>query len=207
MQWQTGVKHQCSITAELLKSGGAPIISWLLLLFTLIWKHSSMFIDWNIAIILPLWKGKGSKSDCTKYWIGLTDYTGTPESELVRYRRFFITDPSTKGLNVCKVYIHLLSFYYITLNTNTLYMPCHVLLCYFSHANVHLHCCCVSVFQEVIPIAQIKISFLSRSLSLKPRAVALQCQCWRFTARLVKKSPARLLTASEDRRLPTSHLL
>ena len=23
--------------------------------------------DWNLAIILPLWKGKGSKSDCTKY--------------------------------------------------------------------------------------------------------------------------------------------
>ena len=57
----------CGITAELLKSGGAPIISWLLPLFTLIWKYCVIPTDWNIAIILPLWKGKGPKSDCTKY--------------------------------------------------------------------------------------------------------------------------------------------
>ena len=58
----------CGITAELLKSGGAPIISCLLPLFTLIWKYSVIPTDWNYAIILlPLWKGKGSKSDCTKY--------------------------------------------------------------------------------------------------------------------------------------------
>ena len=57
----------CGITAELLKSGGAPIISWLLPIFTLIWKYCVIPIDWNIAIILPLWKGKGPKSDYTKY--------------------------------------------------------------------------------------------------------------------------------------------
>ena len=57
----------CGITAELLKSGGAPVISWLLPLFTLIWKHCVIPTEWNLAIILPLWKGKGSKSDCSKY--------------------------------------------------------------------------------------------------------------------------------------------
>ena len=57
----------CGTTAELLKSGGAPVISWLLPLFTLIWKYCVIPTDWNLAIILPLWKGKGSKSDCTKY--------------------------------------------------------------------------------------------------------------------------------------------
>ena len=57
----------CGITAELLQSGGAPVISWLLPLFTLIWKYCVIPTDWNLAIILPLWKGKGSKSDCTKY--------------------------------------------------------------------------------------------------------------------------------------------
>ena len=57
----------CGITAELLKSGGAPVISWLLPLFTLIWKYCVIPTDWNLAIILPLWKGKGSKSNCTKY--------------------------------------------------------------------------------------------------------------------------------------------
>ena len=50
----------CGITAELLKSGGAPVISWLLPLFTLIWKYCVIPTDWNLAIILPLWKGKGS---------------------------------------------------------------------------------------------------------------------------------------------------
>ena len=43
------------------------VISWLLPLFTLIWKYCVIPTDWNLAIILPLWKGKGSKSDCTKY--------------------------------------------------------------------------------------------------------------------------------------------
>ena len=57
----------CGIIAELLKSGGAPIISWLLPLFMLIWKHCVIPTDWNLAIILPLWKGKGPKSDCIKY--------------------------------------------------------------------------------------------------------------------------------------------
>ena len=57
----------CGITAELLKSGGAPIISWLLPLFTLILKYWVIPTDWNIAIILPLWKSKGPKSDCAKY--------------------------------------------------------------------------------------------------------------------------------------------
>ena len=45
----------CDITAELLP------------LFTLIWKYNVIPTDWNFAIILPLWKGKGSRSDCTKY--------------------------------------------------------------------------------------------------------------------------------------------
>ena len=57
----------CGITAELLKSGGVPVMSGLLPLFTLIWKYCVIPTDWNLAIILPLWKGKGSKSDCTKY--------------------------------------------------------------------------------------------------------------------------------------------
>ena len=50
----------CGITTELLKSGGGPVISWLLPLFTLIWKYCVIPTDWNLAIILPLWKGKGS---------------------------------------------------------------------------------------------------------------------------------------------------
>ena len=57
----------CGITTELLKSDGASVISWLLPLFALIWKYCAIPTDWNLAIILPLWKGTSSKSDCTKY--------------------------------------------------------------------------------------------------------------------------------------------
>ena len=57
----------CGIKAELLKYGGNAIVTWLLTLFTLVWERCSIPADWTLAIILPLWKGKGSKSDCTKY--------------------------------------------------------------------------------------------------------------------------------------------
>ena len=40
----------CGITAELLKSGGAPVISWLLPLFTLIWKYCVIPTEWNLAL-------------------------------------------------------------------------------------------------------------------------------------------------------------
>ena len=52
----------CGIKAELLKYGGNAIVTWLLTLFTLVWERCSIPADWTLAITLPLWKGKGSKS-------------------------------------------------------------------------------------------------------------------------------------------------
>ena len=50
----------------LMAEAASANINWLLPLFTLIWKYCVIPTDWNLAIILPLWKGKGTKSDCAK---------------------------------------------------------------------------------------------------------------------------------------------
>ena len=56
----------CGITAELLKSGGAPIVSWLLPLFTLIWEYNL---------------------ECHLHWLELRHNSPTVERKRLKIRR------------------------------------------------------------------------------------------------------------------------
>ncbi|CAF1316375.1 unnamed protein product [Adineta steineri] len=54
------------ITADLLKAGGEPVIHWLHGIFVDIWKKELMVQDWNLAILIRLYK-KGEKQICDNY--------------------------------------------------------------------------------------------------------------------------------------------
>lgn len=54
----------CCISAEMLKHGGDPVIQSLNKLFGEIWESESVPSEWRRGIILPLYKGKGSRSEC-----------------------------------------------------------------------------------------------------------------------------------------------
>ncbi len=55
------------VTADLLKAGGVPVLQWLHLIFTDIWENEEMVEDWNLAILIRLYKNKGDKKVCDNY--------------------------------------------------------------------------------------------------------------------------------------------
>ncbi len=55
------------ITAEMLKYGGDAVVEWMLLICEQAWKKGEVPDDWRKAIIVPLYKGKGSRSECSSY--------------------------------------------------------------------------------------------------------------------------------------------
>lgn len=57
----------CGITAELLKAGGLVSNLWLTRVFQSAWNAVSVPTDWTRGIILPFYKGKGSRLDCKNY--------------------------------------------------------------------------------------------------------------------------------------------
>ena len=57
----------CGIPPDLLKYGGAEVTKELTKLFNAIVEEQSVPEDWKKAIIVPLFKNKGSKLDCANY--------------------------------------------------------------------------------------------------------------------------------------------
>ncbi len=55
------------ITAEMMKYGGDAVVEWMLLICERVWKEGEVPDDWKKAIIVPLYKGKGSRSECSSY--------------------------------------------------------------------------------------------------------------------------------------------
>jgi len=60
----TGV---CNLLAELLKNAGPDGIKWLTAIFQSVWSSGNIPDDWRRGIILPFYKGKGSRHDCRNY--------------------------------------------------------------------------------------------------------------------------------------------
>ena len=54
------------VTSDILKAGGEPVIKWLYELFYDIWKNEEMVEEWNLAILIRLFK-KGEKQLCDNY--------------------------------------------------------------------------------------------------------------------------------------------
>ena len=63
----------CNISAELLKAGGEAMIRGLHAVLTAVW-HSGNTIppDWKKGLVVPIWKGKGDRQDCSNYHSGIT---------------------------------------------------------------------------------------------------------------------------------------
>ncbi len=43
------------------------MVEWILVICELAWKKGKVPDDWKKAIIVPLYKGKGSRSECSSY--------------------------------------------------------------------------------------------------------------------------------------------
>ncbi len=55
------------IPTEMLKGGEEAILEWMLWISNLVWEQSEVPEQWKKAIIVPLYKGMGSWSDCNSY--------------------------------------------------------------------------------------------------------------------------------------------
>ncbi len=55
------------ITAEMMKYGDDAVVEWMLLICERAQKNGEVPGDWKKAIIVPLYKGKGSRSECSSY--------------------------------------------------------------------------------------------------------------------------------------------
>ena len=57
----------CNITAEMLKAAGPDGIEWLTAICRTAWEQGIIPEDWRKGVILPFYKGKGSRHDCHNY--------------------------------------------------------------------------------------------------------------------------------------------
>ena len=57
----------CGLNSELLKYGGPAMLLFLHTLFSTIRKTEIIPEDWRKGVIIPLWKRKGSRSNCSNY--------------------------------------------------------------------------------------------------------------------------------------------
>ena len=75
------------ITADILKAGGAPVIQRLHEIFTGVWQNEEMMTDWNLAILIKLYKNKGEKQLCDNYrGISLLNVTSKIFSRIILNR-------------------------------------------------------------------------------------------------------------------------
>ena len=55
------------VRAEMLKEGGVTVVEWLVRMFNICFILSMVPVDWVIACIVPLYKGKGDKYECGNF--------------------------------------------------------------------------------------------------------------------------------------------
>ena len=53
------------VHAEMIKAGGDEVFKWLVRLFNACWINGEVPADWKEAMILPLYKRKGERSECS----------------------------------------------------------------------------------------------------------------------------------------------
>ncbi|XP_069972146.1 uncharacterized protein [Penaeus vannamei] len=64
----------CGIPAELLKAGGEPIARALHAVLAAIWRSGTIPPYLSRGVVIPLWKGKGDRWDCSNH-PGITQHT------------------------------------------------------------------------------------------------------------------------------------
>jgi len=81
------------LTAEILKYGGGAVIEWMHKICDLAWKEGRVPSDWTKAIIVPVYKGKGSRNECGNYrGISLLSIAGKVYGKIVTKRVQQITE-------------------------------------------------------------------------------------------------------------------
>jgi hypothetical protein len=74
------------VTADVLKAGGPPVLRWLYEIFTDVWKNEEIVEDWNLAILIRLFK-EGDKQLCDNYrGISLLNVTSKLFSRMILNR-------------------------------------------------------------------------------------------------------------------------
>jgi hypothetical protein len=80
------------ITADLLKAGGEPVIKWLYEIFSDIWEQEEMVEEWNLAVLIKLFK-KDDKQLCDNYrGISLFSVTSKLFSRIILNRIQLLVD-------------------------------------------------------------------------------------------------------------------
>ena len=83
------------ITAEMLKYGGETVIEWMHKICGMAWEEGRVPGDWTKAIIVPVYKGKGSRNECGNYrGISLLSIAGKVYGKIVIERVQKITESS-----------------------------------------------------------------------------------------------------------------
>jgi hypothetical protein len=81
------------VTADILKAGGEPVIKWLHEMFTDVWKNEEAAEEWNLAILIRLYKNKGEKQQCDNYrGISLLSVTSKLFSRIILNRIQLLID-------------------------------------------------------------------------------------------------------------------
>ena len=57
----------CGIYPQYIQHGGSDALCTLHKIVTQVWKEEVVAEEWHQGIIIPLYKGKGSKSECSSY--------------------------------------------------------------------------------------------------------------------------------------------
>ena len=85
--WSGRAAGEGGIAPQVLKAGGAEMVSWLHRMFSLIWASGKVPQAWKYFIIIALYKGAGDQAECNRYrGISLLEdegknprkHTGTP---------------------------------------------------------------------------------------------------------------------------------
>ena len=75
------------ITTEAILACGEIGIQWLTIIFQKAWEERTVPEDWQNAIVVPIWKKKGSKKDCSTYrGISLLSHVGKMYGKILEQR-------------------------------------------------------------------------------------------------------------------------
>lgn len=75
------------ITTETILASGETGITWLTTISHKAWEEGRVPDDWQKAVVMPLWKKKGSSKDCSTYrGISLRSYVGKMYAKVLEQR-------------------------------------------------------------------------------------------------------------------------
>ena len=82
------------ITTEAILACGETGITWLTTIFQKAWNERKVPEDWQRAVVVPIWKKKGSKNDCGTYrGISLLSYTSKIYANILEQRTRYKVEP------------------------------------------------------------------------------------------------------------------